>query len=325
MTSSAPLPLRAAEMLYWLARYIERSRHTAQILFLAWQKGIDCGECGKTNGFCSWVHQALRVPLPKEAFDLVRCLQRLQWEPTEPLSLRSCLLQARANARELRFYLPGSLWRECSRLYDKWAFPKDPPNVVEIAGDLEEVFERTLWTEALLVDWISPGAELAELGIALERTGNLSAVLVAQWELGSESFDWPIVGSLPLEAAGLWEKYRLMEGPRVEGARVWKSFVGTPESKGSLCHSALGIQKAVVKLSAWACAGESHFEELGHRIRDIVDTENPRGPKEPNACVGWCVKIQALCNQIHQEVWEVLRKESHGFAPNSLDVLNQRA
>ena len=108
---------RAAENLYWMARYLERAENTARFINSASHVLLDL----PPQANFGWANLLEIVGL-KELFQSTQAdeeaiMHFLIADPDNPSSLLSCVAFARENTRTLREWLPGEMWEHINRLY----------------------------------------------------------------------------------------------------------------------------------------------------------------------------------------------------------------
>jgi uncharacterized alpha-E superfamily protein len=110
---------RAAESLYWMARYLERAENTARLinatqqLLLDLPAGASFGWEGLTRivGLGKLFQQSYAQPDEASVVDF------LMASPRNPGSIQSCIRYARENCRTMRDVLPRDLWQRVNSLY----------------------------------------------------------------------------------------------------------------------------------------------------------------------------------------------------------------
>jgi uncharacterized alpha-E superfamily protein len=110
---------RAAESLYWMARYLERAENTARLinatqqLLLDLPRGASFGWNALTRivGLDKLFQQNYATP------DEAHVVDFLMTSPRNPGSIQSCVRFARENCRVMRDVLPRDLWERMNSLY----------------------------------------------------------------------------------------------------------------------------------------------------------------------------------------------------------------
>ena len=93
---------RVADSLYWLSRYLERAEHTARLVAVRLDLGLD-----RRTGTDGWdferLYQSLRLATRTTAIQHPAWLiDHVILDPANPESVASCVRAARENARQVR-------------------------------------------------------------------------------------------------------------------------------------------------------------------------------------------------------------------------------
>jgi uncharacterized alpha-E superfamily protein len=118
-TETAPLLSRAAEAIYWMARYIERAENVARFIGVnlhlqldlplepahQWQPLIDTS--GDAEVFLERHGRAKKATV----------IKFLVWDTNNLNSISSCLRAARENARSVREIISSEMWRQVNSMY----------------------------------------------------------------------------------------------------------------------------------------------------------------------------------------------------------------
>jgi uncharacterized alpha-E superfamily protein len=110
---------RAAENLYWMARYLERAENTARLINSTTHVLLDL-PLGASFGWANLVEIAGLDSLFKKNNPQAdeQAIMRFLIEDTEnPSSILSCVQYARENTRTLREVLPAEMWERINSLY----------------------------------------------------------------------------------------------------------------------------------------------------------------------------------------------------------------
>jgi len=99
---------RTAENLFWMGRYMERADATARLLEMGYRMATLPG----ANHADEWRSVAMAAGSWPHAADVsdASVIHRLLLDPDNPSSIRSCLIQARANGRAIRTALTQDMW-----------------------------------------------------------------------------------------------------------------------------------------------------------------------------------------------------------------------
>src|SRR3954469_15728080 len=108
---------RVADALYWISRYLERAEHTARVLDVRLDLGLD-----RSADRVGWdfrrLYAALRAPaatqVPETPAELV---EALVFDPNNPASVLACVTTARENARQVREEITSDMWEQVNALF----------------------------------------------------------------------------------------------------------------------------------------------------------------------------------------------------------------
>lgn len=110
---------RAAESLYWMARYLERAENTARLINATQQLLLDL-PAGASIGWESLTRIVGLGKLFQQGYaqpDEASVVDFLVSSPRNPGSIQSCIRHARENCRTMRDVLPRDLWQRVNSLY----------------------------------------------------------------------------------------------------------------------------------------------------------------------------------------------------------------
>ena len=119
MTQAKPLLSRVADAVYWMGRYIERAENVARFLDVNQNLMLDLPQDYSDQ----W------QPIVDTTGDRAKFLERygaankdnvvrfLAFDPENPNSIYSCVLEARENARSVRETISSEMWEQINSLY----------------------------------------------------------------------------------------------------------------------------------------------------------------------------------------------------------------
>jgi uncharacterized alpha-E superfamily protein len=108
---------RVADSLYWTSRYLERAEHTVRLIDINLGLMLDKSQ---TSAERRWqrVLAALGHPTDGELGDDVDSLvHTLCFDTTNAVSVTSCIIEARENARQIREEISTEQWQRLNRLF----------------------------------------------------------------------------------------------------------------------------------------------------------------------------------------------------------------
>ena len=105
---------RAADALYWLSRYLERAEHTARLVDVARELGLDRAASVRSRAI-DRLHTSLGLP---SGADSEQSLVRLAlFDTSHRNSVAACVLSARENARQVREEISSDMWEQINDLF----------------------------------------------------------------------------------------------------------------------------------------------------------------------------------------------------------------
>ena len=108
---------RVADCLYWMSRYLERAEHTARVIDVDLQLGLDQSP---QNSSERWqrLFEALQLPeLPIDTPNAASVTKALALGRSNPSSIFCCVAAARDNLRQVREQCSSEMWETLNRLY----------------------------------------------------------------------------------------------------------------------------------------------------------------------------------------------------------------
>lgn len=114
---------RVANTFYWMVRYVERADNLARLIDVNQQLLLD-SERLDSNRLAAFWQPIILSAGDQETFDALHsggdsaaAIDFLAMDMRNPNSIRSCIIQARENARTVRDQLSDELWEEINSLY----------------------------------------------------------------------------------------------------------------------------------------------------------------------------------------------------------------
>ncbi|MFA7483209.1 MAG: alpha-E domain-containing protein [Vulcanimicrobiota bacterium] len=113
--SSSTMLSRVADHLYWIGRYLERAEHTARVLNVQSHSALEESPERRRRQVCD-VLSALRQP-ELNLTDMNEAAYRLALDPDNHSSVRSCIRNARENARHVRERISSEMWEQINKVH----------------------------------------------------------------------------------------------------------------------------------------------------------------------------------------------------------------
>ncbi len=116
---------RVADCLYWMSRYLERAEHTVRMLDVNMSLMLDRSSMSADRRWKRAL-QALGSPADVEwDGDLYKIAYTLTLDASNASSVKSCIIAARENARQVREQISTEQWQRLNRLFHQVTMPRD--------------------------------------------------------------------------------------------------------------------------------------------------------------------------------------------------------
>ena len=304
---------RSAAGLYWMGRYLERASHLSRLLKQQTESLVDSPP---RDIYFGWhrIYGALeREPhtgtLELDSDDLFTLVDSftltddLTFEPTNPDSIRTCFVQGRENARQMRHHISAEMWTCLNQSYlrlqtmeiqDIWL--RSPENFyAETAAQIDTfrgVTSSTLYRDDA---W-----HFVQLGNYLERAQLSASLLIAQidavrlFEIPADAY-WTSL----LRHYYAFEAYNRASSAAIEPDRLLGLLVTNPQLPDSLRLSVSELCRELTAVGPGPDA-ESTARTLSQAeyIRQLVMTEWPGAA----AGHGLLLRVRNACRQLHDLV-----------------------
>jgi len=161
---------RAADALYWISRYLERAEHTARLVDVATDLGLDRAAVVRSRAIDRLY---ISLGFPADAADGEQALvKRALFDPSHRSSVAACIMAARDNARQVREEISSDKAGE-----DPLGDRPVREHVRHTAGHPQVVFEND---EAAVLETHQVGARDRYIDIAVDAdAAHLAAVVAA--------------------------------------------------------------------------------------------------------------------------------------------------
>jgi uncharacterized alpha-E superfamily protein len=177
---------RAAETLYWMARYIERAEDITRLLAVNFDALLDIRLEDARAGWLPLVTITGDEALFTKAYGEVTpraVIEFLLWHPDNPNAVTSCITRARENARTVREQISSEMWEHINRLYflvrdvKRTAVLNNPGEFFSQVRNGSQAFEGI--TTATLTH--ADPYQFMQLGMYLERADKTARILHAKY------------------------------------------------------------------------------------------------------------------------------------------------
>jgi uncharacterized alpha-E superfamily protein len=222
---------RVADHLYWMSRYIERAENIARLMQVSVELLLDGGTSFSRKDGDYW-SPVLTATAMEDAFHQLYPNPRigdssyfLTLDERNPDSIRSCIREARENARTARDQISDEMWAELNQLY---LLIDSERGAALLEASPQSFFEKIIQS-SLLFDGITSatlsraeGWNFLQLGRFLERADKTSRFLdikaqtIAPTDTALDALEWGTI----LRACSAQASYRRMNGTEFSLERV---------------------------------------------------------------------------------------------------------
>ncbi|HEU0221779.1 MAG TPA: alpha-E domain-containing protein [Paracoccaceae bacterium] len=197
---------RAAENLYWMARYLERAESTARLIEMGQRMALLPGSGGRTE----W-RSVIRTSGCEDYFEDVAVLNEaavvrgLVLDSENPSSIHSCLARARANGKAVRTALTQEMWEALNdgwrrlELIDEATARRDLPTLIDWVKAKAATFRGAAETGMLRnegYDFLRIGGHIERADMTLRLLNVKYYVLLPETEVvggGRDHHQWTSV------------------------------------------------------------------------------------------------------------------------------------
>ncbi len=181
---------RAADNLYWMARYMERAENTARILDVAYRMSLLPGD--QTGQRTQW-ESAIIIAGCEEpyaarggSFDAKGVIEYLALAPDNRSSIRSSLQAARENARAMRAQITAEMWESLNATWlEMRAIDYGRLEQLGFGGFFDWVKERSHLFRGLVYGTMQrdEAMRFVNLGSSLERADSTARILDVKYHV----------------------------------------------------------------------------------------------------------------------------------------------
>jgi uncharacterized alpha-E superfamily protein len=298
---------RAADSLYWLSRYLERAEHTARLLDVRLDLGLDRA----ANGWdFSRLFAALRVSTPLAApANPGALIDALIFDPEVPESVLACVTAARENARQVREEISSDMWRQLNALFlrlkevrSEGTWSTRPHYICRLVIDGVHLFTGV--TDSTMAH--GEGWQYLQLGRYLERAGGTAALVDLNFRdpvrLPPNHVEW--VGLL--RSCSALEAYCRFYTADLRPEQIAEFLLLNPEFPRSVRFSAAFVESALRTIAQLAGRGTGgRADRLAGRLHALLDygqvdeilNDDPHAYLES---IGrYCVQVHAAAYQCY--------------------------
>jgi uncharacterized alpha-E superfamily protein len=305
---------RVADSLYWMTRYLERAEHTARLIDVNLTLMLDESPLSADR---RWQRVLMGLGNPPDFVwngDADALANLITFDASNPCSIRSCIMLARENARQVREQISSEQWQQLNRLYHEVTR--------SYSGNMTDTqpseFLQAVITGSHLFQGVTDstmnhgeGWRFIQLGMYLERA---SATLVLLSVYTQEFWSQPdgnMEGNEYLEWIGLlrsctaFEAYRKVYTNDVNPERILEFLLLNEENPHAVRHAIDCVQAALEAIQGEA--GKRRAAPL-RRIAGRLQAALQFGqvPEIIEQGVGTYLKdILRQCEEIHTNIYQI--------------------
>jgi uncharacterized alpha-E superfamily protein len=199
---------RVADTLYWIGRYLERAEHTARLLDVRLDLGLDRPPDSDGWDF-NRLYAAIRLPPTADApTSPAGLVESLAFDLSNRDSVLACLTAARENARQVREEISSDMWEQVNALFLRMSqarregtWSARPHYLSRLVIDGVHLFEGV--TDATMGH--GEGWQYLQTGRFLERAGATAALVDLHFNKG------PVLPANHVEWVGLLRSCAALE------------------------------------------------------------------------------------------------------------------
>jgi len=298
---------RVADALYWISRYLERAEHTARLVDVARDLGLDRAAAVRSRAI-ERLYSSLG--LPSAATDGEQSLVRLAlFDTSHRNSVAACVISARENARQVREEISSDMWEQLNDLFLRVYKLQDAAAV-----------GRTHYVSRVIVEGVhlfagvtdatmghGEGWQYLQAGCFLERAAStatlLDAFLIDAGDASRAALDQADWVAL-LRSCSALEGYCRRYTADVRPERVTEFLLLDDECPRSIRFAATRLEAALRAMARYSGRpGASRPERLSGRLRASLDYGQVDEilSDDPHA---YLTGVSRQCAQIHSSVYQ---------------------
>jgi uncharacterized alpha-E superfamily protein len=250
---------RAANSVYWMARYLERADNVARFIDVNAHLILDLGQSADQAQWHPLIvtsddekEFAARYPDSSEA----HVIRFLTFDEANPNSLLSCINAARENARTVREIIPSDMWEKMNELYHQVQAHSRSNSVRDLQQLYAQVRSANYWFAGLLQNVVSHGEawHFLRLGRMIERADKTARLIDVKYFYllpspdavgsASDSVQWGAV----LKSVNAFEMYR-KQFHRIVYQDVAEFLIFDPLFPRSMAYCVASCAKSLIKIT----------------------------------------------------------------------------
>lgn len=274
---------RTAANLFWLSRYVERAENVARLIEAGYRMSLINAETEARAEDLVSMMQALSVDTRYfekfETTELRTVVQFMIFDEDNPSSIKSCLRNARNNARTERTSLTSDMWESINGSWLDFSQMRATQSSEKYLPDLLTWVKKAShqWRGALLGTVLrSEGFAYSQLGNFVERADNTARILdmkyyvllpratVVGGELDLQQ--WALI----LRATSAYRSYRHVYHDRFRAWNIADYLILRPEMPRSLMFCTRWVQETLEMLEVFH-GGRSAAHEVADQMSVMLE------------------------------------------------------
>jgi uncharacterized alpha-E superfamily protein len=304
---------RVADCLYWMSRYLERAEHTARVIDVDLQLGLDQSP---QNSSERWqrLFEALQLPeLPVDTPNAASVTKALALGRSNPSSIFCCVAAARDNLRQVREQCSSEMWETLNRLY----LLTLEISQAETSGPPPDEFFQSVQEAGYLFQGIADstmthgeGWHYIQLGRFVERMETVAALVATHFKRLSQHPEQTVDGTEYLEWVGLlkscdaFEAYCKSNSAELRPQRVAEFLLLNSEFPHSLRFSAEMIASALQLAGELTKRNAELPIRLAGRLRATLSL-TPIEEIMADGVPGFLNTVRRRCTEVHTAVHQI--------------------
>ncbi len=272
---------RAASSLYWMCRYMERAENIARLLDVGTRMSLTPGLDGAHRDQWESTLQAAGMAqafyAKKQQATLSAVRDYMLFDPANPSSVLSCIVQARSNARSVRTSITTEMWESLNETFTEFSQIRPASiNANDLPALLDHIKRDTARFRGAMLNTIlrDDGYAFCQLGVFTERADNTARILDVKYYVLLPSSD--LVGSdvdlqqwsMILRAASAHRSYRHVYRDRYKASNIADFLILRREMPRSMAHCYQWINTSLDQLEAmygtsYACHKQARAIQAG--------------------------------------------------------------
>jgi uncharacterized alpha-E superfamily protein len=304
---------RVADSLYWMSRYLERAEHTARLIDVDLQLGLDQSPLAGSERWRR-LFEALQVPESLTGtLDSISVTHTLTLNRSNPSSIFCCVAAARDSLRHVREQCSSAMWENLNRLYLQTIdIPQTETSILQSGEFFRSVQEGGHLFQGITDSTMTHGEgwHYIQLGRFVERTETVAALVGTHFKRLSQPPDQSVDGAEYLEWVGLlkscdaFEAYCKAYSAELRPQRVAEFLLLTLEFPHSLRFSAEMIHTALRLVGDLTKRDAELPVRLTGRLRATLSL-TPIEEIMAEGVHGYLNDVRRQCGQVHAAVHQI--------------------